>query len=151
MTGPRPPLYQILANFHASRAHFEKFNNRVVGGNFSIKCANFGLKLSSTKFTPNAPRLYSFRSGRPARHFHIRVPPGPRGGGHSLKIRDGWCAATLTPIFKPPVTEWPPFYFSHCSHLMTPIFKILSHLTCLMAPFKKLKCPHWMTPFFSFF
>ena len=43
-----------------------------------------------------------------------------------------WCAATLTPIFKRPVTEWPPFYFSHfaltlwppfskCSHLMTPL------------------------------
>ena len=25
------------------------------------------------------------------------------------------CAATLIPIFKPPVTEWPPFYFSYDS------------------------------------
>ena len=30
----------------------------------------------------------------------------------------------MTPIFKPPVTEWPPFlFFTFCSHLMTPIFK----------------------------
>ena len=37
------------------------------------------------------------------------------------------CAATLTLIFKPPVTEWPILFFTFCSHLMTPIFKMLSH------------------------
>ena len=64
------------------------------------------------------------------------------------------CAATLTPIFKPPVTEWPPFlFFTFCSHLMTPIFKMLSHL---MTPFfrniyrwKWASCSHWMTLIFT--
>ena len=36
----------------------------------------------------------------------------PRGG--ALPKNTWWvCAATFTPIFKPPVTEWPPIYFSH--------------------------------------
>ena len=38
-------------------------------------------------------------------YFHPR--------GHSLKNMWRVCATTLTLIFKPPVTEWPPFYFSH--------------------------------------
>ena len=37
----------------------------------------------------------------------------PREGGALPKNMWRVCAATLTPIFKPPVTEWPPFYFSH--------------------------------------
>ena len=34
------------------------------------------------------------------------------GGGGALP-KNMWrvCATTLTPIFKPPVTEWPPFIF----------------------------------------
>ena len=32
------------------------------------------------------------------------------------------CAATLTPIFKPPVTEWPPSLRNKCLHWRTPIF-----------------------------
>ena len=39
--------------------------------------------------------------------------PGGGGGGELPKNMWRVCAATLTPIFKPPVTEWPPFYFSH--------------------------------------
>ena len=35
------------------------------------------------------------------------------GGGALPKNMWRVCAATLTPIFKPSVTEWPPFYFSH--------------------------------------
>ena len=39
----------------------------------------------------------------------------PVGGGGEALPKNMWrvCAATLTPIFKPLVTEWPPFYFSH--------------------------------------
>ena len=51
----------------------------------------------------------------------FRVTSAP---GALPKIMWRVCAATLTPIFKPPVTEWP--------LLMTPIFKMLSHL---MIPF----------------
>ena len=35
------------------------------------------------------------------------------GGGALPKNMWRVCAATLTPYFKLPVTEWPPFYFSH--------------------------------------
>ena len=59
----------------------------------------------------------------------------PGGGGNSLKICDGYVRPHWPPfnIFKPPVTEWPPFYFSHFAlTVMTPIFKMLSHL---MTPF----------------
>ena len=40
--------------------------------------------------------------------------PG-KGGKFPGLPKNMWrvCVATLTPIFKPPVTEWPPFYFSH--------------------------------------
>ena len=40
------------------------------------------------------------------------VPLDPPGGALPKNVW-GVCAATLTPIFKPPVTEWLPFYFSH--------------------------------------
>ena len=56
---------------------------------------------------------------------------GLLGGGSLPKNTRRVCAATLTLIFKPPVTEWPPFifhillspndsHFQNASHLMTP-------------------------------
>ena len=60
---------------------------------------------------------------------------------------------TLTPIFKPPVTEWPLFLFHILLSPNDPIFKMLSHL---MTPFfrniyrwKWASCSHWMTPIFT--
>ena len=63
------------------------------------------------------------------------------------------CAATLTPIFKLPVTEWPLFLFYILLSPNDPIFKMLSHL---INPFfrniyrwKWASCSHWMTPIFT--
>ena len=42
-------------------------------------------------------------------HFFVICSPG---GGHSLKYVTGMCGH-IDPIFKTPLTERPPFYFSH--------------------------------------
>ena len=75
------------------------------------------------------------------------------GGGALPKNMWRVCAATLTPIFKPPVTEWLPFFFTFCSHLMTSIFKMLSHLTggnCSFCHGKNEKEYSWHIPAMKF-
>ena len=78
----------------------------------------------------------------------LRAP----GGGHSLKICDGYVRPHW-PLFSNCLSLIDPFlFFTFCSHLMTRIFKMLSHL---MTPFfrniyrwKWGLCSHWMTPIF---
>ena len=62
----------------------------------------------------------------------LTILDGHSGGGALPKNMWRVCTATLTPIFKPPVTEWPLFIFHILLSPNDPIFKMLSHL---MAPF----------------
>ena len=59
----------------------------------------------------DSKRLYyayvNFR-GKSTCNWH-KIP----GRGALPKNRWRGCVATSTPTFRPPVTEWPPFYFSH--------------------------------------
>ena len=60
------------------------------------------------------------------------------GGGALLKNRWRGCAATLNPLFKPPVTEWPLFIFQLA---LTDV----SHSSALI-PIEN-ECSHWMAHF----
>ena len=74
----------------------------------------------------------------------------PPGGGHSLKICDGYVRPHW-PHFQTACHWMTPFlFFTVCHHLMTPIFKKLSDL---MTPlfrniyrWKWASCSCWMTP-----
>ena len=65
-------------------------------------------------------------------------------GGHSLKIRDGYVQPHW-PHFQTPVTEWPPFYFSHFALTCDPHFQ---NAVSLNDPILKIKMLSLNDPFF---
>ena len=72
-----------------------------------------------------------------------------RPPGEALpKIRDGYVRPHWTPFSTACHWMTPFLFFTLCSHLMTPIFKMLSHLMT-RSPFWEIKCSHWTTFFRS--